>query len=47
MGQRRCTADVAFGIRRSAPQHGNVELRDLCTQMITSMTGHPPDWPLP
>lgn len=42
MLQRRCSADVAFGILRSASQHRNIKLRDLCAQMITSLTGHPP-----
>jgi GAF domain-containing protein len=45
MGQRRCTADVAFGILRSASQHRNIKLRDLCTQMITDLTGGPPTDP--
>jgi GAF domain-containing protein len=42
MGQRRCTADEAFGILRSASQHRNIKLRDLCTEMITNLTGRPP-----
>jgi GAF domain-containing protein len=42
MGQRKCTADVAFGILRSASQHRNVKLRDLCTELITSVSGRPP-----
>ncbi|MGW7262211.1 GAF and ANTAR domain-containing protein [Streptomyces sp. NPDC054842] len=45
MGQRRCTAEEAFGILRSASQHRNVKLRDLCTQMITNITGRPPTAP--
>ncbi|GGX81303.1 RNA-binding protein [Streptomyces fructofermentans] len=45
MAQRRCTADVAFGILRSASQHRNIKLRELCAQMITSLTGQPPAAP--
>jgi GAF domain-containing protein len=45
MGQRRCTADEAFGILRSASQHRNVKLRDLCAEMITNLTGEPPATP--
>ncbi|WP_328407519.1 GAF and ANTAR domain-containing protein [Streptomyces violaceus] len=45
MGQRRCTADEAFGILRSASQHRNIKLRDLCTELITSLTGRPPTSP--
>ncbi|MFJ8803427.1 GAF domain-containing protein [Streptomyces sp. NPDC102487] len=45
MVQRRCTQDVAFGILRSASQHRNIKLRDLCTEMITGLTGQPPVTP--
>lgn len=45
MGQRRCTADEAFGILRTASQHRNVKLRDLCTELITNLTGRPPSLP--
>ncbi|MEU2923617.1 GAF and ANTAR domain-containing protein [Streptomyces sp. NPDC007251] len=45
MGQRRCTADEAFGILRSASQHRNIKLRDLCTELITNLTGQPPSPP--
>jgi AmiR/NasT family two-component response regulator len=45
MGQRRCTADEAFGILRTASQHRNVKLRDLCTELITNLTGRPPSPP--
>ncbi|MFH8498941.1 GAF and ANTAR domain-containing protein [Streptomyces coeruleorubidus] len=45
MGQRRCTADEAFGILRSASQHRNIKLRDLCTELITNLTGQPPTSP--
>jgi AmiR/NasT family two-component response regulator len=42
MGQRRCTADEAFGILRSASQHRNIELRALCTELITNLACRPP-----
>ncbi|MGW5132669.1 GAF and ANTAR domain-containing protein [Streptomyces sp. NPDC004135] len=45
MGQRGCTADEAFAILRSASQHRNLKLRDLCTELITNLTGHRPDDP--
>jgi GAF domain-containing protein len=45
MGQRRCTADEAFGILCSASQHRNIKLRDLCTELITNLTGQPPALP--
>ncbi|CAL9652488.1 hypothetical protein SUDANB108_06686 [Streptomyces sp. enrichment culture] len=45
MGQRGCTADEAFAILRSASQHRNIKLRDLCTELITNLTGRRPDDP--
>ncbi|MET9505595.1 GAF and ANTAR domain-containing protein [Streptomyces sp. NPDC006622] len=45
MAQRRCTADEAFGILRTASQHRNVKLRDLCAELITNLTGRPPAAP--
>ncbi|MDL5199299.1 GAF and ANTAR domain-containing protein [Streptomyces sp. ALI-76-A] len=45
MGQNRCTADEAFGILRSASQHRNIKLRDLCVELITNLTGRPPTAP--
>lgn len=45
MGQRRCTAEKAFDILRSASQHRNIKLRDLCTELITNLTGQPPTTP--
>lgn len=42
MGQRHCTADEAFNILRSASQHRNVKLRDVCAQLVASVTGRPP-----
>ncbi|MGW0333231.1 GAF and ANTAR domain-containing protein [Streptomyces sp. NPDC003011] len=45
MGQNRCTADEAFGILRSASQHRNIKLRELCVELITNLTGRPPTAP--
>ncbi|MFI1596500.1 GAF and ANTAR domain-containing protein [Streptomyces venezuelae] len=45
MGQKRCTAEEAFAVLRAASQHRNIKLRDLCTQMITSLTGKSPTTP--
>lgn len=46
-GQRRCSADEAFGVLRSASQHRNMKLRDLCTELITRVSGGPPKEPEP
>lgn len=45
MGQNRCTAQEAFTILRSASRHRNIKLRDLCRELITGVTGRPPDPP--
>ncbi|MFI1423029.1 ANTAR domain-containing protein [Streptomyces sp. NPDC020731] len=42
MGQRRCTADEAFRILRSASQHRNVKIRDVCAQLVAGVSGRPP-----
>ncbi|MFJ4776327.1 GAF and ANTAR domain-containing protein [Streptomyces sp. NPDC088762] len=42
MGQQRCSAEEAFAILRTASQHRNVKLRDLCTDLVTNITGTPP-----
>ncbi|WP_093802558.1 GAF and ANTAR domain-containing protein [Streptomyces sp. Wb2n-11] len=42
MGQRRCTAERAFAILRSASQHRNIKLRDLCADLLTNVSGRPP-----
>ncbi|MEU9096774.1 GAF and ANTAR domain-containing protein [Streptomyces sp. NPDC048361] len=42
MGQQRCTAEEAFAILRTASQHRNIKLRDLCTDLLTNITGAPP-----
>ncbi|MFB8749094.1 GAF and ANTAR domain-containing protein [Streptomyces parvulus] len=42
MGQRECTADEAFAILRSVSQNSNTKLRDLCTRLLTDLTGQAP-----
>ncbi|MEV5428037.1 GAF and ANTAR domain-containing protein [Streptomyces sp. NPDC052701] len=42
MGQQRCPAHEAFDLLRRASQRRNVKLRDLCTELITSIGGSPP-----
>lgn len=47
MGQQRCTAEKAFETLRTASQHRNVKLRDLCADLITGVAGQaPPARPL-
>src|SRR4051794_13739826 len=45
MGQRRCTAAEAFAILRSASQNRNVKVREIAGQIITGITGQPPQEP--
>ncbi|WP_327191761.1 GAF and ANTAR domain-containing protein [Streptomyces xinghaiensis] len=47
MDRNRCTAEEAFAILRSASQRRNIKLRDLCTELITRLTGRPPTTPGP
>jgi hypothetical protein len=42
MAREHCTQDRAFAILRSAPQNGNVKLRDIASAVATSVTGEPP-----
>lgn len=42
MGQQHCPAERAFDILRTASQHRNVKLRDLCAELIAGLTGQPP-----
>jgi RNA polymerase sigma-B factor len=39
MGQNRCTADEAFEVLRTASHNRNVKLRDIATDMVTSVSG--------
>jgi GAF domain-containing protein len=42
MGQQRCTPEQAFHLLRTASQHRNIKLRDLCAQLITAIDGEVP-----
>jgi GAF domain-containing protein len=42
MGQHRCTATTAFDLLRQASQHHNRKLRDIATDIITNVSGEPP-----
>ncbi|MFD3414099.1 GAF and ANTAR domain-containing protein [Streptomyces cyaneofuscatus] len=42
MSQRRCSAEEALRTLRSASQHRNVKLRDLCGQLVGGISGDPP-----
>jgi GAF domain-containing protein len=45
MGQQRCTASAAFDLLRQASQHRNRKLRDVAADLITNVTGRPPEPP--
>jgi GAF domain-containing protein len=45
MAQERCTAAAAFAILRTASQNRNVKLRDLAAEIVTSVSGEPPQPP--
>jgi GAF domain-containing protein len=45
MGQQRCTAGEAFDLLRQASQHRNRKLRDIAADIITNVTGTPPQPP--
>jgi transcriptional regulator with GAF, ATPase, and Fis domain len=47
MAQERCTQAEAFAIMRTASQNRNVKLRTIATQVVTSVTGQPPQPPAP
>ncbi|MFD4276822.1 GAF and ANTAR domain-containing protein [Streptomyces cyaneofuscatus] len=42
MNQRRCSAEEALATLRRASQHRNVKLRDLCAQLVGSISGSMP-----
>lgn len=42
MGQQRCTPEKAFEVLRTASQHRNVKLRELCAELITNIVGVQP-----
>lgn len=45
MAQERCTSTRAFAILRTASQDRNVKLRDIARQIVTSVSGGPPQPP--
>jgi GAF domain-containing protein len=45
MGQQRCDATTAFDLLRQASQHRNRKLRDIAADIITNVTGGPPQPP--
>ena len=47
MGQQRCTATEAFDVLRKASQARNVKLNVVAAELITSITGRPPQPPRP
>jgi transcriptional regulator with GAF, ATPase, and Fis domain len=42
MGQRRCSADEAFGVLRDVSQTSNIKLREVATRLIAATSGQPP-----
>jgi GAF domain-containing protein len=47
MGQNRCTADEGFEVLRAASSHRNAKLRDIAHDIVTRVSGKPPDPPKP
>ena len=45
MGQNRCPARAAFDILRAASSHLNIKLRDVAADIVTRVSGEPPDPP--
>ncbi|MFJ7904610.1 GAF and ANTAR domain-containing protein [Streptomyces sp. NPDC096198] len=43
MQQRQCDADEAFAILRDLSQRTNLKLREVCTRLLTSLSGRPPE----
>jgi GAF domain-containing protein len=42
MGQQRCAASTAFDLLRQASQHRNRKLRDIAAEIVTNVSGEPP-----
>jgi hypothetical protein len=42
MAQERCTSQEAFGILRAASQHRNLKLRQVAADIVTAVSGQPP-----
>jgi GAF domain-containing protein len=45
MGQKRCTQAEAFAILRTASQKRNIKLRELAREVVTEVSGEPPQPP--
>lgn len=45
MAQQRCTAREAFDLLRQASQHRNRKLRQVAADVVTAVTGQPPELP--
>jgi GAF domain-containing protein len=45
MAQQRCTAGEAFELLRQASQHRNRKLREVAVELVTAVTGRPPEPP--
>lgn len=45
MAEQRCTAEEAFAILRTASNNRNVKLRDVAADIVTGVTGKPPQPP--
>ena len=43
MAQQRCTAREAFDLLRQASQHRNRKLREVAADIVTAVTGRPPE----
>jgi GAF domain-containing protein len=43
MAQQRCDAVTAFGILRRASQNRNIKLRELTAEIVTTVSGKPPE----
>ena len=42
MAQQRCTANAAFDMLRTASQHRNRKLREIAAELVTTVSGAPP-----
>ena len=47
MAEQRCTAAEAFDLLRRASSSRNRKLREIAAEVITNVTGHPPQSPAP
>jgi GAF domain-containing protein len=47
MAQQRCTAEQAFDLLRQASQHRNRKLREVAAELVTKVSGNPPQPPAP